>query len=87
MFKGSEAFSDQVFRHFLRLILLCAELAAVTPPETTADAWQAELRDLAEQLTISCRAVDPASTDEIIEQARAADVISSTTADGSVRSG
>ena len=76
-----------VFRHFLRLILLCAELAAVTPPDTTADAWQAELRDLAEQLTISCRAVDPASTDEIIEQARAADVISSTTADGSVRSG
>jgi hypothetical protein len=64
-----------VFRHFLRLILLLGELAQVTPPDTTADAWQTDLRELAEQLTTSCRAVDPASTDEIIEQARAADVI------------
>jgi superfamily II DNA/RNA helicase len=64
-----------VFRHLLRLILLCGELALVTPPETTASAWQAELRDLVEQLTASCRAVDPASTDEVIEQAHAADVV------------
>jgi superfamily II DNA/RNA helicase len=64
-----------VFRHLLRLILLCGELAQVTPPETTAEAWQADLRDLAEQLTASCRAVDPASTDEMIEQAHAADVV------------
>jgi hypothetical protein len=64
-----------VFRHLLRLILLCGELALVTPPETTASAWQAELRDLAEQLTASCRTVDPASTDEMIEQAHAADVV------------
>jgi superfamily II DNA/RNA helicase len=64
-----------VFRHLLRLILLCGEFAQVVPPDAAADAWQAELRDLAEQLTVSCRAVDPASTDEIIEQARAADVV------------
>jgi superfamily II DNA/RNA helicase len=64
-----------VFRHLLRLILLCGELAQVTPPDTTADAWQADLRDLAEQLTASCRAVDPASTDEMIEQAHAADIV------------
>jgi superfamily II DNA/RNA helicase len=64
-----------VFRHLLRLILLCGELALVTPPETTASSWQAEMRDIAEQLTASCRAVDPASTDEMIEQAHAADVV------------
>ena len=34
-----------------------------------------DLRDLSEQLTASCRAVDPASTDEIIQQAHAADVV------------
>lgn len=64
-----------VFRHLLRLILLCGEFALVTPPETTTAEWQADLRDLSEQLTASCRAVDPASTDEIIEQAHAADVV------------
>jgi superfamily II DNA/RNA helicase len=64
-----------VFRHLLRLILLCGELALVTPPETTANDWQTELRDLVEQLTASCRAIDPASTDEVIEQAHAADVV------------
>ena len=47
----------------------------VTPPDTTGEAWQADLRDFAEQLTASCRAVDPASTDEMIEQAHAADVV------------
>jgi hypothetical protein len=64
-----------VFRHLLRLILLLGEFAQVMPPDTTAGAWQAELRDIADQLTAACRAVDPASTDEMIEQAHAADVV------------
>jgi superfamily II DNA/RNA helicase len=64
-----------VFRHLLRLILLCSEFALVTPPDTTSADWQADLRDLSEQLTASCRAVDPTSTDEMIEQAHAADVV------------
>jgi hypothetical protein len=64
-----------VFRHLLRLILLCGELALVSPPETAAADWQAELRDIADRLTESCRAVDPTSTDEMIEQAHAADVV------------
>jgi superfamily II DNA/RNA helicase len=64
-----------IFRHLLRLILLCGEFMQVTPPETTAADWQAELRDLADQLTASCRAVDPASTDEVIQMAHAADVV------------
>ncbi|MFN4258423.1 MAG: DEAD/DEAH box helicase [Gemmataceae bacterium] len=64
-----------IFRHLLRLILLLGEFAQLTPPETTAEAWQADLRDLSEKLTASCRAVDPASTDLMIEQAHAADVV------------
>jgi superfamily II DNA/RNA helicase len=64
-----------VFRHLLRLILLCGEFAQVCPPETTPQDWQADLKDLSEQLTASCRAVDPASTDEMILQAHAADVV------------
>jgi hypothetical protein len=55
--------------------LLCGEFALVTPPDTTTAEWQADLRDLSEQLTASCRAIDPASTDEMIEQAHAADVV------------
>jgi superfamily II DNA/RNA helicase len=64
-----------VFRHLLRLILLCGEFAQVCPPETTAVEWQADLRDLSERLTASCREVDPASTDEAIQFAHAADVV------------
>jgi hypothetical protein len=64
-----------VFRHLLRLILLLGEFAQVCPPDAVAADWQAELRDLSEQLTASCRAVDPASTDEMIEKAHAADVV------------
>jgi hypothetical protein len=64
-----------VFRHLLRLILLCGEFAAVRPPEADPAEWQAELRDIADQLTACCRVVDPASTDEVIEMAHAADVV------------
>jgi superfamily II DNA/RNA helicase len=64
-----------VFRHLLRLILLCGEFAQVTPADIAADAWQQEMRDIANQLTESCRAIDPASTDEAIEKAHAADVV------------
>ncbi len=64
-----------VFRHLLRLILLCGEFAQACPPDTTPEEWQADLRDLADRLTVSCREVDPTSTDEIIEQAHAADVV------------
>jgi hypothetical protein len=64
-----------IFRHLLRLILLCGEFGQVTPVDGSAEEWQADLRDIAERLTASCRAVDPASTDEVIQQAHAADVI------------
>jgi superfamily II DNA/RNA helicase len=64
-----------IFRHLLRLILLLGEIAGVCPNDTTLEVWQADLRDIAEQLTASCRAVDPSSTDEMIEHAKAADVV------------
>jgi hypothetical protein len=64
-----------VFRHLLRLILLCGEFAQVCPADTPQADWQAFLRELADRLTASCREVDPASTDEVIEQAHAADVV------------
>ncbi len=64
-----------VFRHLLRLILMLGEFLQVTPPGTTAEEWQADLRDLSDRLTASCREVDPASTDEMIERAHAADVV------------
>ena len=65
-----------IFRHLLRLILLCGEFAEVTPPGTTTEEWQSELRDIADRLTESCRVVDPQSTDMMIEQAHnLADVV------------
>jgi superfamily II DNA/RNA helicase len=69
-----------VFRHLLRLILLCGEFMDVTPAETTAEEWRADLRDLMEKLTASCREVDPTSTDMMIQQAHAADVVEGETA-------
>jgi hypothetical protein len=64
-----------IFRHLLRLILLCGEFAQVCPKDITPEDWQADLRDISERLTASCRAVDPASTDEVIQYAHAADVV------------
>jgi hypothetical protein len=71
-----------VFRHLLRLILLCGEFAQVCPADTEPAEWQAFLRELADRLTVSCREVDPASTDEVIEQAHAADVVEGETVAG-----
>jgi superfamily II DNA/RNA helicase len=64
-----------IFRHLLRLILLCGEFAQVTPADTTPEEWRVDLRDIAERLTESCRAVDPNSTDAAIEHAHDADVV------------
>lgn len=64
-----------VFRHLLRLILLCEEFASLCPADTTPEEWQTWLRGLSEQLTASCREVDPTSTEEMIQFAHAADVV------------
>ena len=57
-----------IFRHCLRLILMCEEFAANTPPDTTEEEWLGFLRDLAARLTASCRAIDPSSTEQTIKR-------------------
>lgn len=64
-----------VFRHLLRLILLCEEFAVLTPAETTTEEWHAFLDDFTARLTETCRAIDPTSTEEMIQRAHAADVV------------
>ena len=65
-----------VFRHLLRLILLCREFSQVAPPDEKPEDWRAEMVELSQQLADSCRAVDPDSTDRALEEAdRTADVL------------
>jgi len=59
-----------VFRHLLRLILLTLELTRLCPPDATEDEWVADLTDIANQLTASCRQIDPDSTEHVLEQAQ-----------------
>ena len=55
-----------IFRHCLRMILLCGEFAQIEPPEVDPRQWRSDLTELAALLTDSCRTVDPASTDETL---------------------
>lgn len=64
-----------VFRHLLRLVLLCGEFRRLDPPAGDADEWRGYLRATAERLTESCRQVDPQSTDEVIQLAEEGDVV------------
>ncbi|QDU61361.1 ski2-like helicase [Planctomycetes bacterium Pan216] len=64
-----------IFRHLLRMILLCGEFVNVCPSETTPEEWRAEMIDISQKLIESCRSVDPDSTEKAIEQAHAADVV------------
>ncbi len=59
-----------VFRHLLRLILLLEEFRPLIPAGTTRFEWENELNFLSETLTACCRAVDPASTDQALADAR-----------------
>lgn len=61
-----------IFRHLLRLVLLCAEFSTVTPTGLDPEVWKTDLRLLAERLTRTCRQVDPQSTDKLIEKAATA---------------
>ncbi|MGE3315368.1 MAG: DEAD/DEAH box helicase [Planctomycetaceae bacterium] len=61
-----------VFRHLLRLILLCGEFAQIAPPDFPEEEWRREMRQLAEELTDCCRQIDPDSTDRAIESAQTA---------------
>jgi hypothetical protein len=64
-----------IFRHLLRLVLLMGEFAQLTPPGLDPDEWRRELRELALQISESCRAVDPTSTDYALQHAADADLV------------
>lgn len=57
-----------LFRHFLRLILLCGEFRLLTPTGMTTEDWHKELDEISDKLTEACRSVDPTSTDEAVQQ-------------------
>lgn len=60
-----------IFRHLLRLVLLIDELAQLCPPDISHDEWKQELGDLADRIEICCRNVDPMSTEQWLENAKA----------------
>ena len=64
-----------IFRHCLRLILLLEEFEQLTPSGVDPDKWKSDLKELADKLTETCRAVDPNSTEDAIKKAHAADVV------------
>jgi superfamily II DNA/RNA helicase len=66
--KGLQKQEGIIFRHLLRLILLAAEFTQFSPPDADEDQWLDDLNDIADRLTETCRAVDPASTDKTLEQ-------------------
>ncbi len=67
--KGLQKQEGVIFRHLLRLILLAAEFAQFCPPDTSEDEWREAMHEIADRLTASCRAVDPTSTDQTLQQA------------------
>lgn len=58
-----------LFRHLLRLVLLCGEFQEVTPVGIDPDEWRNELATIADRLTAVCKEVDPQSTEKAIEAA------------------
>lgn len=75
-----------LFRHVLRLILVCGEFAAQSPENTDIEEWRATLADIARRLTASCRKIDPKSTARTLQQARADDFTASSHGSPSVGS-
>ena len=64
-----------IFRHLLRLLLLCEEFMEVVPADTTEEEWRGDLGEIVARLTETCRVVDPTSTEETIQRAQVKDVL------------
>lgn len=58
-----------IFRHLLRMILLCEEIGRVAPAEVWPGDWEREFHSIASQIAESCRVVDPQSTDQVMSEA------------------
>jgi superfamily II DNA/RNA helicase len=67
--RGLQKQEGVIFRHLLRLILLLKEFQQFTPPDCSAEEWLGDLKDIADRLTDCCHAVDPSSTDKVLEEA------------------
>jgi superfamily II DNA/RNA helicase len=57
-----------LFKHLMRMILLCDEFTQMTPVGISPEEWKAKLRGISDVLTNACRAVDPQVTDEMLEE-------------------
>jgi hypothetical protein len=66
--KGLQKQEGILFRHLLRLVLLAAEFAKLSPADAEEEEWCNEMADIADRLTDACRQVDPLSTDEALHQ-------------------
>ena len=71
--RGLQKQEGCVFRHCLRLVLLCGEFARLTPDGLDAGQWRGELKEVARALTLACRAVDPRTTEAELETLTAGD--------------
>ena len=47
--------------------LACGEFRPLSPPDLDPAAWRYDLDEVVDQLTASCRGVDPTSTDQVLE--------------------
>jgi hypothetical protein len=57
-----------IFKHCLRMILLCDEFTQLTPKDIAHADWEFRLREISSVLTAACKKVDPQSTDETLEE-------------------
>ena len=57
-----------LFKHLLRMVLLCEEFAQLTPRDIAPETWQAALSSISQTLAAACRQVDPQCTDEMLEE-------------------
>ncbi|MBY0588057.1 DEAD/DEAH box helicase [bacterium] len=62
-----------IFRHLLRLILLCGEFASQPPADADPVLWRTRLGSIARKLTECCRNVDAVSTARTIRHAHDGD--------------
>lgn len=56
-----------IFRHVLRFIMLCDEMASIAPQNSQPEQWEDFWDDLIVRLSDCCRAVDPESTAEVLD--------------------
>lgn len=63
-----------IFRHMLRMILLCEEFDTAGLDREDSGPWRETLADIATKLTQACAGIDPASTQEILVAPSGGDV-------------